>query len=457
MPSNAKLYEYIERCRTFFDISKIGIIISDANGIMRYANSTFEKMFSVVERDYLNKPAGELFITAPQGAYQVLKTASKVSIISILPNGYKCICYRNPVLDDEGNTIGVIGEMLLSSKDMKMVENIQKFLDKEKDDVYLHINSEPGITEFIGENKAIQSIRKNCTLFAGLNEPVLITGESGTGKDIIANAIHASSKRSQKAFITVNCAAIPKELIESELFGYTPGSFTGARTSGYVGKFEAVDGGTIFLDEIGDLPLELQPKLLRVLESGEIQKIGKSSPIKVDFRLVAATNCNLEEMVAQGRFREDLYQRLNIFEIHIPSLRARMDDLPLLCSSIITQLTSQTNKTIVLSDTVLSLFRRHVWRGNVRELKNILRYAVCMLKENETVIGRQHLPERFFKGVNEEAHTKETISEARDNVEYTYIVEALKKCKNNKTCAAKALGMSRNNLYLKMKKYNIPL
>lgn len=329
-----------------------------------------------------------------------------------------------------------------------------------------------------GNSHVMMALKDKARQFAASDHQVLIMGENGTGKDLLAQAIHAASNRRVNNFITVNCAAIPGELLESELFGYESGAFTGAREKGKQGQFELAEGGTIFLDEIGDIPFSLQAKLLRVLENHEIQKLGSQKRFRVDFRLLLVTNRNLEKLVREGTFREDLYYRLNLFELVIPPLRQRLEDIPILEENILDSLRSREGCLRAhVSQEVLDAFHAYPWRGNVRELRNILTYAVYSMKETETELTLKHLPDRFFRRdeyeqelqkrtlvsahldghdnfgegiVHEVSDYMEMVRGARSQVERKAVLETLAQSGGNKAKAARLLGISRSNLYKKI-------
>ena len=275
-----------------------------------------------------------------------------------------------------------------------------------------------------------------------------------------------ASPRAHKPFVTVNCAALPQELMESELFGYDAGAFTGAKAGGLPGKFEMANTGTIFLDEIGELPLAVQAKLLRVLESGEIQKIAHRGRLHSDFRLIGATNKNLAELVKNGQFREDLYHRLNIFELIIPPLRERLDDIPILTRYFIEQSVGHKRaRDIQVAREVFRAFSQYPWHGNIRELKNVLTYALYTLAGANT-LGIEHLPMRFLKELKlsssveshpaaPEAPKRQKLSEASAEAEKQALTSALIGSRYNKTLAAQTLGISRNKLYKKLREYNL--
>ncbi len=313
-----------------------------------------------------------------------------------------------------------------------------------------------GFDDIIGNNLALKETIALAKRASKSISTVLVHGESGTGKELFARSMHFEGRRAEEPFIAVNCAAIPDNLLESELFGYEEGSFTGALKGGKIGKFEMANKGTIFLDEIGDMPLHLQAKLLRVLQESAVERIGGHAPVPVDVRIIAATNRNLEAMVEEGAFREDLYYRLNVIPIRIPPLRERKDDLSLLVSIFLRKSGEMLQKTMVrVDDSVLNAFESYGWPGNVRELQNTVEFAVNM---NETgVISMADLPVRFRERVAvSDCEGKEIKSiKALEKFE---IEKALKKFGTDKAGIDKsieALGLSRATLYRKIKTYEI--
>jgi transcriptional regulator with PAS, ATPase and Fis domain len=292
---------------------------------------------------------------------------------------------------------------------------------------------------------------------ARTNAPVLLMGESGTGKELFAHAIHHASDRRPYPFIRLNCAAIPKDLLEAELFGYEPGAFTGAGMKGKPGKFELAHGGTIFLDEISDLPLEMQPKLLRVLEEKEMERLGGTHLTKSDFRLIAATHENLEVCVEQGRFRKDLYYRLNVIPIQIPPLRDRKEDIPIIIEYLVENLNRDLGtKVVKISPEVLQTFQQYAWPGNVRELTNVLERVLYSI-EGDT-IQPHHLP-IFLQTLNGGAKKSSStlLKRLKQDIEKEALLHAIQVSHDNKNRAAKLLGIHRTGLYKKMKRLNIPL
>lgn len=282
--------------------------------------------------------------------------------------------------------------------------------------------------------------------------PILILGESGTGKGILAEFIHRNSPRQDKPFISINCSAIPENLLESELFGYKKGAFTGAITD-KKGLIELAHGGTLFLDEIGDMPLNLQAKLLKFLETGEFIPLGDTIKKQVDVRILSATNKNLEELIKEGKFREDLYFRLNVIEIKIPPLRERREDIPALVYFLIEKLAKEHGKEIKgITNDALSFLINYDWPGNVRELKNVLERAV-ILSTGEFITSKE-LPERI-KGYGKEESQVKTLKEALEEFEKNIILNTLKQVDFNKEESAKILGVDLATLYRKLKKYQI--
>ena len=318
-----------------------------------------------------------------------------------------------------------------------------------------------GQFEMVGESGPMQAIREQVNKVAPTNGRVLILGESGTGKELIARDIHRRSRRSRGPFIKVNCAAIPEELIESELFGSDRGAFTGAVKT-RDGKFALADGGTLFLDEIGDMSLSVQAKVLRALEQGEFERVGGKETIQVDVRIIAATNTDLEGRVAQGRFREDLYFRLNVVPIVASPLRDRREDIPLLVTHFLARYAEENGfRPMEISAEAMDALCRHDWPGNIRELRNLVERLSIMVSGD--VIEITDLPALAGPHVSRQAGLSEvpdlppgkTLREAREVVEKSYITEALKQNNWNVTQAARALGIERTNLHKKIKYYEL--
>lgn len=301
----------------------------------------------------------------------------------------------------------------------------------------------------IGKSREIQKIYSIVELLADTQTTVLLTGESGTGKELIAEALHYLGRRSSKPMVKVNCSSLSEEILESELFGHVKGAFTGAIRD-RVGRFQIADGGTILLDEIGDISHKIQLKLLRVLQGGEIERVGDSNTIKVDVRIIAATNKNLQKKIQDGEFREDLYYRLKVVEINLPSLRDRRDDIPLLVNHFLNKLNRKLNRDVAaITSDVKKIFMNYSWPGNIRELEHTLEHAFILSPGK--IIMAEHLPPHFKDFV--EAGPSSLIA-AQDS-KYQAILQALEKTAWNKTKAAHLLGIDRKTLYREIKKYKI--
>ncbi|WP_455538114.1 sigma-54 interaction domain-containing protein [Terrisporobacter sp.] len=324
---------------------------------------------------------------------------------------------------------------------------------------YNKINKDYKITldNIVSNSEIMEHTKQKALVASKTNSTVLITGESGTGKELFARAIHNHSNRVDNPFVTVNCAAIPDNLLESELFGYEEGAFTGAKKGGKLGKFEIANKGTIFLDEIGDMSLHLQGKLLRILQERELDKIGGKSNIFIDVRVIAATNKNIKELVKKGQFREDLYYRLNVIPINLPALRKRRNDIPLLIDYMIKEYARKLNKEVVgIDDDARKTLMDYNWPGNVRELQNTIEYSINM--SNSSLLSLDIIPSNIKAKYYDEKSDKYEEIRTLEDLEKEEIIKALKKFKDykkDKELVAKALGISRATLYRKLEKYNL--
>jgi two-component system NtrC family response regulator len=306
----------------------------------------------------------------------------------------------------------------------------------------------------IGSSPAMKVLFESLELAAPAGSTVLITGETGTGKELVALALHYNSTRRKAAFVTLNCGAIPESLMEAELFGHRRGAFTGADTDRQ-GKFEAADGGTLLLDEVAEIPLNLQPKILRALQSGEVDRVGADRPVRVDLRIVAATNRDLEQLVAAGEFRQDLYYRLAVVPLHVPALRDRREDIPLLAAHFLSNMIERTaRKDLRLAPGVFAAFDRYPWPGNVRELENTIERMVVLSRDD--LVTEESLPQRIREP--EHASTAFALPPqglCLDELEKDLIRQALARNQGNRTRAAKDLGLTRNTLLYRMQKHGL--
>jgi len=382
--------------------------------------------------------------------------------------GQEAIVHRTPIFVN-GKVKWVVAEVIIRDiQELKELAAKMHILEQKVDYYQQKIREIPGtfftLDDIIGNTPEIRAIKVNARKFAQSSQPLLILGETGTGKEMLAHGIHSASSRANELFVKVNCASIPKDLLESELFGYEDGAFTGAKKSGKLGKFELANHGTIFLDEIGDLPLEMQAKILRVIEYKEIEKIGGSKPMLSDFRLIVATNKDLEDLVARGFFREELYFRLNVLVLKIPPLRDRIEDLPSLGQYFLDTAADRVpGRNVRLGKEIRKLFQEYSWPGNVRELKNVINFSLNSLEMGQDTIEIRHLPgylqrEALFKP--EIRHVQYPLKYSRDLHEREVIKNVLGITGGNKAKASKLLGISRNAFYKKLKKYgpqeNIP-
>jgi len=326
----------------------------------------------------------------------------------------------------------------------KLELELQRF----KDDGY-------GRFHIIGESVPMKALRQQLALMAATNGRVLIYGESGTGKELVAHAIHSSSQRASEAFVEINCAVIPEDMIESELFGHCKGSFAGA-VEHKTGKFQKADGGTLFLDEVADMSLKTQAKVLRVIEDQRFEPVGSSSSIQVDARIVASTNKNLEHEIERGNFREDLFYRLNVIPFSVPPLRERMEDVPLLADHFLKEFTTAYGrKPKELTPEAYRVLQEYSWPGNVRELRNLMERIVIM--NPQVRIDARHIPLNAARRVPADrlADRFGSLQEVRESAEREYILKKLEETRGNVTRAAELLGLERSNLYRKMKSLGI--
>ncbi len=307
--------------------------------------------------------------------------------------------------------------------------------------------------QIIGESVPMKALRQQLALMAGTNGRVLIFGESGTGKELVARAIHAMSPRAREPFVDVNCAAIPEDLIESELFGHRKGSFPGA-TEDKTGKFQKADGGTLFLDEVGDMSLKTQAKVLRTLDEQKFEPVGAHHAVQVDVRVIAATNKDLEKEMEKGNFREDLYYRLNVIPFYVPPLRERIEDVPLLADHFLREFAAAYGRRPKeLTPAAYDVLMSYRWPGNVRELRNLMERIVIM--NPQTRIDARHIPLPAGRGADRRLSGSASLQEVREAAEREYIMKKLQETGGNVSRAAELLGLERSNLYRKMKALGI--
>ena len=374
-------------------------------------------------------------------------------------NGHEIIASRIPIIQ-EGKIVGALGKIVFKNVNelyalTKKVNLLRSELDYYKKTVLEEKRSARELLK--GKNPLMITLVHTALRVAKSESTVLLRGENGTGKELFAQLLHKESSRWQGPFIKVNCAAVPGNLLESELFGYDEGAFTGARKGGKLGKFELADGGTLFLDEIGDMEIAMQAKLLRVIQEREIEHLGSSKPRNVDVRLVAATNRDLEAMIRNKVFREDLYYRLNVVTLTIPPLRERKDDIAGLIETFIQKFNQQFSQSVTgITEEALNVLLRHRWPGNIRELENIIERAFNLLDGTE--IQLKHLPnylQILVDGREKRPFVEGSLENILNGVEKEALLYALDAVNGNKVQAAKALGLSRAGLYKKLIKHQL--
>ena len=433
-----------KKLETIIDSMDRAIVSVDINGKIDKYNSKFKDIFNLNDIEVKDKSLVNVlnFINEPLSK-DFKKNKSGMFIHRKDDYNLKGI-YNINKITVKNKLKGYVIDFIYKREAIKNYNRINKDYKIELDNI-------------IGNSDIIKNIKNESFIASKSSSTVLITGESGTGKELFARAIHNHSDRSDNPFIAVNCAAIPDNLLESELFGYEEGAFTGAKKGGKLGKFELAHKGTIFLDEIGDMSLHLQAKLLRVLQERELDKIGGKSNISIDVRIISATNKDLESMVSKGIFREDLYYRLNVIPIHLPSLKERRDDIPLLIDYTIKEYSSKLGKNIDRVDKdVLKVMMEYKWPGNIRELQNIIEYSINM--SSSSVITLDSIPQKIKCTSINEVRDDNSEIKTLEELEKQEILKALNRFKNlkkDKELVAKALGISRATLYRKLEKYKI--
>jgi transcriptional regulator with PAS, ATPase and Fis domain len=442
-----------------FDPIPVPIILIDRDTKILMINQCFADFLDVKREEALGRKVIEVDRNS-RFPYVFQSKRAEIAWKHTFQNGQTAIVHRIPVLDADKEVMYGFGLVLFQDMDeFKNIVEKNKLLESELYHYKKELKKIRGANydwdNIIGNGLKMSQVKFMGKKAAQTDSTVLIVGESGTGKELFAHAIHNESKRNYNPFVKLNCAAIPSDLLESELFGYEEGAFTGAKKGGKVGKFELANGGSIFLDEIGDMPLNMQAKLLRVLQEREIERVGGTKTISIDVRVIAATNKNLMELVKKGEFREDLFYRLNIMFIELPNLRDRMEDLAELVNMLLIKLSSKIGKHVTkVSDSALEVLKNFQWPGNVRELENTLERAINIAEGD--IILPNHLPLNI-------ANSRKTLSDPGirelgqviQEAEREAIIKCLEYTKGNKLKTAKLLNISRTSLYQKIDQYNI--
>ena len=426
---------------TVVDSIAAGIMTSGMDGTIKTLNRHIIAMFGYTEEEMKLKKAYDLFDDWEQ-AIKTIENKDQFMDEDVFVHSRKNVLQYNlsmyPISDGAGNLDGIVYVFKETRKVRKLANKIMG-----RRAIYT-------FDKIIGQNKDFLKTIEFAKQVADSKSTILIMGESGTGKEVFAQSIHNHSNRSNENFVALNCGAIPKNLIESELFGYDEGAFTGAKRSGHPGKFEIADGGTIFLDEIGEMPLDMQTRLLRVIEEGTVGRIGGTKEIVVDVRIIAATNKDLIEEVSRGNFRKDLFYRLNVLPIRLPSLRERRDDIPMLIDYFMERISRRINKRMLeIPEDYMKDLIEYNWPGNIRELENLIELMLNTgCRDNRPLQKKDSMESEYMPDIDETAFNLEMM-------ERDHICKTLQYYKGNISNSAKALGLGRNTLYRKIEKYGI--
>jgi len=444
-----------------------GILVTDKDGKILFVNSSYERVAEIKKSDMEGKSMKDLInpVWMPNSvAYIVAEQKTTVSKRQVVKSGRHIMVTGRPIFDDDGE----IKMIIINARDITEIYDLSEELQKSKstEKLYMERLSEfsdmsKDISPIVAVSKEMKKALSLAEKVANFQATVLILGESGVGKEEIAKFIHKNSMRKDKPFVTINCGAIPDNLLESELFGYEKGAFTGAMQSGKEGLLEVAEGGTVFLDEIGETPLDFQVKLLRFLETKEVRRVGSTKARNIDVRVLAATNRDLMEMIDEGTFREDLYYRLNVVQITVPSLKVRKDDIMPLASFFLQKYNKKYGQEKLLTFEIVEELEKHEWVGNVRELKNVIENMVIV--SNNEYLQIDDLPWAVTKRpsaasggsmIEVAAASGMTLTEASEEVERMMITNALETCSSTRELAAK-LGVNQSTIVRKMQKYGI--
>lgn len=444
-----------EILETIIDSAYEWIVVVNTEGNIVYMNKNYCQFLEIDQKDAIGKPVTAVIENSRM--HIVAKTGKEeIADLQYIKGNYM-IANRIPIFS-EGKVVGALGTVIFrDTKEWnKMNSHIKSLMPKLQ--TYLQDWEENNgakytLQDIKGVSRQIIELKEKVKSVASGDISVLIRGESGTGKELFAHSIHQLSPRSQHPFIKINCGAIPEHLLESELFGYEEGAFTGAKKGGKKGKFLLAHGGTIFLDEIGDMPINMQVKLLRVLQEKEVEPVGALKPIPVNVRVIAATNRPLEKMIEEKRFREDLFYRINVIPFKIPSLRERPEDIAHLTSFFLKKISKRAGKRITtIDEEVLQVFYQHNWPGNLRELENVLEAAVHLTDRERITIAS--LPESLT-GNPKILIGQMSLKEILEETERQIIGRTLEQYGQDRLEAAKALGISKSSMYEKIKKYHL--
>ncbi|WP_084281081.1 sigma-54 interaction domain-containing protein [Alkaliphilus transvaalensis] len=455
--------------KDIFNITYNWLVVVDEEGYIIMINKRYCDFLGVDQEEAIGSHVTDIIDNTRM--HIVVKTGQKeIGDIQEI-KGNQMIADRIPIFRN-GKLIGGLGTVIFKNLVefdvyVKNILKMEKELEFYKKELKKALGGNYNFDNIVGSSSSIKQVKELAKKVAASKSNVLLLGESGTGKELFAHAIHNASSRGEYPLIKVNCGAIPSELIESELFGYEHGAFTGAKKGGKPGKFELANNSTIFLDEIGDLPLNMQVKILRVLQEREIERVGGTKSYKVDVRVIAATNKNLQDMMEKNVFREDLYYRLNVISINIPPLRERKEDIALIANHLLKKLAGEMDRHVTeISPAAIQALKNYHWPGNIRELANLIERALNLV-EKEAMITLEHLPYYIRKSIEVitgsskmlplEGNENTTLKEIVEEVERKTISQALQETGGNKYQTSIKLGISRTSLYEKIKKYGLEM
>ena len=447
------------------------VFIDDADGVCQWCNDACEEMYNIEYDEIVGRHVEDLEksgIFTPSVTRRVLEEKREITIIHENRFGRRLLTTGSPVFvpmtsgewvaAGEGRYSRTIAFVLTTSRDITQISTVQEQPDTPGSALLkagnLDVPEDVGSSFIVSESEAMHNVMALTKKLASVNTTVLITGESGVGKGLIARRLHEEGVRWKKPFVTVNCGAIPENLIESELFGYVAGAFTGSRADGKQGLFEAAQDGTIFLDEISELPLNLQVKLLQVIQERQITPVGGTRPIPVDVRIISATNRNLEEFVKEGRFREDLYYRLNVVPINVPSLRERPADIIPLIQMNIARCNRELGETKSISPDALSILLKYPWPGNIRELQNIIERLVITTSHNVITEDDIFIFIKEAAEDNQINYADTSLAAALERAEKEILSRALENYKSTRAIA-RVLKVSQPTIVRKLNKYGL--
>jgi len=453
--------DLIEALVPIFDQASAGAISVDTDGQITWINQSYAQLLGIADTsDAIGQDVRRVI---PHTRMPEVIESGKPLLLDIMEHqDQQLVVTRLPFYDDNGEVVGAVAFVLyddlqpltpLVSKFRRLHQDLaaarKALAKKDRGTRY-------DLADFVGASPAALEVKRRARLASARDVSVLLLGETGTGKEVLAQAIHAASTRAEKAFVGVNVAAVPENLLEAEFFGVAPGAYTGADKRVREGKFQLANGGTLFLDEVGDMPLQMQAKLLRALQEGEIEALGSNRVISVDVRVIAATSRNLETMIAEGSFRSDLYYRLNVLEICIPPLRERVADLGVLSEALLGEIWDGQNQRREITDSGVAALASYHWPGNIRELRNVLERAMTMAETDDLLDADAIF--RVLPRVAENQQAPVAMAFTRPlarvvaDAEAEAIEQALVACRGNRTRAARLLGISRSVLYEKLAK-----